>query len=287
MTPERVHVMWCGWDVPLGDGVGRVVLATGTTLVCRLQSRSGPTIVTLHADATRPRSPAAIALRVLPAASAGSAVTIRDGVVRVLTDRECFDCDVGSATRWPPPSRPPLHARSRRALCVKIGRAAPSALAQAQSRLGGRVAELVDALHCHGESVVAAPVRRLIGFGPGLTPSGDDFLCGVLVTLARSVEHASAYAVLARAVQEALAGVTWPTTDPGVALLRLAVRGECDEAVADVLASAQMPSSACGERIRRLLAVGATSGADVLVGIHAALGVGMLAGVAGVAGVAV
>ncbi len=28
-----------------------------------------------------------------------------------------------------------------------------------------------------------AAVRELIGFGPGLTPSGDDFLCGMLITL--------------------------------------------------------------------------------------------------------
>ena len=52
-------------------------------------------------------------------------------------------------------------------------------------------------------------VQGLIGLGPGLTPSGDDFLVGALALL-DCVGERDAHAALARAIIEALPGSTSP-----------------------------------------------------------------------------
>jgi hypothetical protein len=114
-------------------------------------------------------------------------------------------------------------------------------------------------------SVAAA--ARLLGRGPGLTPSGDDILAGFLA-------GAAAFGLDAAALRHAVA-VLAParTTALSAALLRHAARGEClDElaAVAAVLTS-QPPCrselAGTGRAVGRLLSVGHTSGAALALGL--------------------
>jgi len=111
--------------------------------------------------------------------------------------------------------------------------------------------------------------RRLRGCGFGLTPSGDDFLCGVMIGLnALDVWSGGRLGPSIRRIRRA-AG------DGGVmsrTYLDLAAEGRAQAAVRDLLdaiarGSADHPIPA----VRRLLSHGATSGADLAVGLAMAL----------------
>ena len=115
-----------------------------------------------------------------------------------------------------------------------------------------------------GADAVALGVAALLGRGPGLTPSGDDALAGALL-----VTHAlAAAAPLAGAVRARLGA----TTAVSAALLDAAADGFAardvvtlvDAALAgdDVVVAAALPA---------VLALGHTSGRDLVTGIAAAL----------------
>jgi len=103
---------------------------------------------------------------------------------------------------------------------------------------------------------------RLIGRGPGLTPSGDDALAGVEAAL-----HAASHP-LAGSVSGALNDLDRRTTTVSAAMLRHAVRGEAAERIHRLLAAALGPTTVgLLEAIREAVAWGATSGADTLAGV--------------------
>jgi len=107
---------------------------------------------------------------------------------------------------------------------------------------------------------------RLIGLGPGLTPSGDDALAGVEAAL-HVVGHP-----LAGSVSDALDDLDRRTTTVSAAMLRHAVRGEAPERIHRLVAAALGPTTlGLVEAIREAVAWGATSGADTLAGVLTAL----------------
>ena len=140
------------------------------------------------------------------------------------------------------------------------------------------MAGLADAAHDYDASLAVA--ARLLGSGPGLTPSGDDVLAGFLA-------GAFAFGLDAAALRQAIE-VLAParTTALSAALLWHAARGECiDElaAVAGVLTGQRLsgpelgtpglggpeldrPEEA-GRAVSRLLSVGHTSGAALALGL--------------------
>ena len=107
----------------------------------------------------------------------------------------------------------------------------------------------------------------LIGRGEGLTPYGDDVVCGALVAL-RAADHPAAEE-LAAAVRESPLEAT--TTAPSAALLRAACDGSCVDELAAYLADVATGCDASASA-RRLLAVGATSGAGLREGVGRVLG---------------
>jgi hypothetical protein len=164
-----------------------------------------------------------------------------------------------------------------------LGAVPPSRLAGAVRWLTGRVADPLDSA---GQAAVAdlvqalavgappAPaVARLLGRGPGLTPTGDDVLAGALVCL--NALGAPAAAVLGQAV---LAAAPSATTTVSAALLRHAARGECVPQLADLLdavavGGADPAAGALPRTAGALLAVGNCSGAGLLHGVIVALGI--------------
>ena len=122
-------------------------------------------------------------------------------------------------------------------------------------------------------------VRGLVGVGRGLTPSGDDALCGVLLTLA-AVDAPHARGALS-AVRTAVRGALPRTTSLSAALLVAAGAGY---AVPDVARLVTLVAGAAlhdlteptrltdlGELVDRVLAIGHTSGRDLLSGVSGAL----------------
>ena len=107
---------------------------------------------------------------------------------------------------------------------------------------------------------------QLIGLGPGLTPSGDDYLGGVLVAL-RWVGRGTQADSLWRWLEPQLAQRTSPIS---AAHLAAAAGGEVHEVLHDVLADlAAWEAPDLLPSLSRLDALGHTSGWDALAGIVA------------------
>lgn len=115
-----------------------------------------------------------------------------------------------------------------------------------------------------GPDGVPADAAGLIGLGPGLTPSGDDLIGGVLCAL-----HATRRAQIA----ERLAAWVLPLAATGTgrisrAHLACAAEGECGEAVNDAIVALL---SGGAPDLARIDAIGHTSGWDALAGVTLAL----------------
>ncbi|HSO64130.1 MAG TPA: DUF2877 domain-containing protein, partial [Ornithinibacter sp.] len=116
----------------------------------------------------------------------------------------------------------------------------------------------------HDEDAVASGVAGLLGRGSGLTPSGDDALAGALL-----VAHAlGAAAPLAAAVRARLAA----TTAVSAALLDAAADGfAARDVVTLVDAALAGDDDAVAVVLPHVLAIGHSSGRDLVTGVAAAL----------------
>jgi hypothetical protein len=137
---------------------------------------------------------------------------------------------------------------------------------------GFRVTGAARWMACHVADAVSAPtpaamagaVAALVGRGPGLTPSGDDALAGALL-VARALERAPG---LAAVVAEQLAR----TTAVSAALLSAAGEGYASEPVVRLVDAATAGDRAAAAQVLpRVLAIGHTSGADLVAGVGTAL----------------
>lgn len=159
-----------------------------------------------------------------------------------------------------------------------------------QAELVGRLVHAIDAsTHRPGrpdlgrlaDDVLQDPgqVVRLLGLGPGLTPSGDDVLAGLLLGLRAVGRHEDR---TGRALATEVLDGLWRTTALSGTLLRAAARGYAVPPVVDLLAALhgriddQLPPPAdrVARLVREVARTGHTSGADLLVGVRAALRVG-------------
>ncbi|MEO3885776.1 DUF2877 domain-containing protein [Nonomuraea sp. B5E05] len=176
--------------------------------------------------------------------------------------------------RWWDPS-PPLGTVDR----ASLARAAARMTDPPEPGLAGNAAVDMLAGGCAKGWLLGAvtAAEQLVGLGPGLTPSGDDVLAGLLVTL----RHVGAAAGVERAVW--LAGwlgatVTFDartrTTPISATLLHCAARGAASPEVIGVLRGIA-GTQALDPALRRLHRLGHTSGADlaqgVAIGVNAVL----------------
>ncbi|WP_162795217.1 DUF2877 domain-containing protein, partial [Nonomuraea lactucae] len=146
---------------------------------------------------------------------------------------------------------------------------------------GNQAVELLAASCASGRLLgVVTAAEQLVGLGPGLTPSGDDVLAGLLVTL----RHLGTATGTERAVRLAgwlAAAVTYDartrTTPISATLLHCAARGEASPEVVAVLRglAGQQPLEPA---VRRLHQLGHTSGSDlaqgIAIGLNAVLALG-------------
>jgi hypothetical protein len=201
----------------------------------------------------------------------GNALTVGEHLSIPLDGVRPWEC---ALPRWPDDesgvarnlARAKREIEARRAVSAS---AQTTLAAHASTRLADHVDALADALRDHDVDSLAAHAAALVGLGPGLTPSGDDILVGLLAALhvarapcaemrwvglrlaARAAGATSA--VSAAALREAAQG---RVREPVVVLLRALLHGGFD-AVSPALAA--------------VLAIGATSGTDIAVGVACAL----------------
>jgi Protein of unknown function (DUF2877) len=115
------------------------------------------------------------------------------------------------------------------------------------------------------DRVSSGAVHNLIGLGPGLTPSGDDFLAGALA-LVDALAETKAHAALARAINASPHGLTSPLSG---CLLRVAAAGHVGENLHRAIAA--LISGDVDAAIASIRNIGHSSGWDMLAGATTAL----------------
>ena len=135
--------------------------------------------------------------------------------------------------------------------------------------LAQRSAQLSDAL-AHGDHAAARRhASSLLGLGPGLTPSGDDFLVGLFAVL--NISESPCCGWLGGGV-EVLAGAERSTHPISLAALTEAARGRVRESIAALIGHLVHGAPVqLGLALRRVLAIGSTSGADIVAGVRCGL----------------
>lgn len=119
------------------------------------------------------------------------------------------------------------------------------------------------------EGELSADVEAVVGRGPGATPSGDDILTGIVLTLLHTTTGEQREHVLA-AGESLVATATDRTTTISAALLAQAALGRAPESVTEAITTLLRPASNQDKRlaaVRLLTKRGHTSGVDILVGI--------------------
>jgi hypothetical protein len=178
------------------------------------------------------------------------------------------------AQRWrPPPPAPLLPTREIRARIARA-RARLAAHGTARASILARdgasvVAAFAAACRDRDRAALARCADRLIGWGEGLTPAGDDFLAGALAALDAPAPHCGERHALRAALAQAVTARLARTTAISVQMLRLAAGGHHGRAVLDARAALLTDAlpGALAPALDRALAIGATSGAAALLGL--------------------
>ena len=267
----------------MGEGfVGSVVLRTATSAY--LGDDGGLRLVVHGFD--QPPGPACLLVEPTLLAQdhflpASTPITIRDGMLSVGRGGPALGCSplyLADQAEWSPPPPPPGTPRPQPRGHQRCADPDPDGFPAHRRALVERVSELVD----HLGSAEGPPgaeraelgrlLDRVIGFGPGLTPSGDDALVGLLAVGWRLQGWAGPI-VAPDALISGIEARLGQTTVFGRFFLAHGLAGRFGAAVlaaVDCLAWPATPA-ARGQALDQLLGLGATSGADTLVGITAAL----------------
>lgn len=151
----------------------------------------------------------------------------------------------------------------------------PAGSFRERERYGRGICLLTDAITAGDEARMRDAALLLLGLGPGLTPSGDDLLCGVLAGLhvlgTRRPQH-NAWAERIGAILREIVEGPSPTRTTALSrtLLHWAARGVTAEPLHDVLCTLGSGTKVRG--LSELLGIGHHSGADMLAGALLAAG---------------
>lgn len=124
----------------------------------------------------------------------------------------------------------------------------------------------LETAFCKGDAVGASDAAlRLIGRGRGLTPSGDDFLCGFFQTLYAARKVQIAVPEITDACAAAVSGALARTSQISGAYLRHAL-ADSYFTVYDAAVHAVLGDSDFDKACRFVFTMGASSGTDTLLG---------------------
>jgi hypothetical protein len=111
----------------------------------------------------------------------------------------------------------------------------------------------------------------LLGLGRGLTPAGDDFLCGFLLTSFYLRKNAALMEYEPDLNHQIVAEAQKKTTALSAALIKCAAIGEGDERLIDALRWITQGEINIAHARESLLSYGSSSGVDALAGMLTAL----------------
>jgi hypothetical protein len=206
--------------------------------------------------------------------SAGEVVRRRGGIALARRAALLF----GHASVWRPRVRRPLLAHERIVVNLRVAAARLALCRQTRSSCidssqGAAIAAALEqACRLRDHELAVGAMHRLIGWGEGLTPAGDDFLVGHLAAWTGVAQDDDERRFLDRLCAFILASER-RTTPISAHLLRLAVQGHFS-AVIDNLRDALVcegRSDRVSMAVDHALDQGATSGADMVSGLLAGL----------------
>ncbi len=272
------------------DGLGTDAILSASTIPTSLSpfltsTRHGTVLAVFDRSAYLDLDGRVLALTGGPRARGPLAIVVPDaGALRPLAEGEPVHLKAGTlwvgnhhvalhgADKWDA-SLPPTgladdaaaHAASSRAVLAEL-RARPPAESVASLLERGLdvIGEVLSGKE-HPERLSTAVAQDIAGRGPGLTPSGDDLLLGIIhaVTLwPRLAARAGGIAV-----RQLIADAARPhTTRISAAYLEAAARGLATEPWHDLARSLHRPGPTLREAASGVLRTGETSGADALTG---------------------
>ncbi len=214
----------------------------------------GPALVALVGPGVHPGPLYMVLDEPPPEAVPDTAVSVGSHRV-VIGEREV---SARGARVWIGPLPPPHATRAGISVAVE----AAEALAAGSALVAGPFRRRADrARACLQAGDLEGAARLLAGMGPGLTPSGDDALAGVLFALRATCGEAS-QALLIRVAQ------TVETSTLGSAFVAWAARGQSLSPAHSLLEAASTGDAADAAAACEALAqVGETSGADFGLGL--------------------
>ncbi len=233
--------------LPLLTGPVRAARVAGAGRLAAYLDAGSEMLALLAPDAVR--VPNGLVLRageLIARLQVGAKATVGAGAVRA------GDVVLGWESVWPPGQ--PVMADPDLAR-----RRAPGFQAAVSREAGALPRYLEEPVAALATGDLRAAAERLLGLGPGLTPSGDDVLAGFLVT--RRSLGVPAGDVTALAARR--------TSAISADLLRHAAAGRCIPQLADVVTALGSPGRA--PQLGALLAVGHHSGGDLARGVALAL----------------
>ncbi len=166
--------------------------------------------------------------------------------------------------RLPSPT-PALLPEGMRELRSTVSERMHSPIRDVPVELCAQLGALRAALRRNDVTSALRAAQRMIGLGPGLTPAGDDLLCGMLAGLTL-LGHPQA----SRIGAGILALAPGRTTDLSLALLRHATLGQVNSELGSVIQALAGTGRLPGA-LQRLFAVGHTSGIALGLGLSAAV----------------
>jgi hypothetical protein len=194
----------------------------------------------------------------------GDRVAVRSGFVGIRSGSTCHVVDCRSAQRW----RPAPQGR----FAPGVGSRLAFVAAAASGRAWHGAAPMAHAVRSAFEvpDALRAVLGSVVGHGPGSTPSGDDVLVGIFAVLTAS-RSGTAGAAAARTLDEMMRPFLPGTTDISTQLLRQASQGLVGRAVHELICaiSGETNLQPLRAAVHRVVEMGATSGADICMGLLA------------------
>jgi len=194
----------------------------------------------------------------------GDPVNVRAGFVGIGSGSSCRVIDCRAAPRW----LPAPHTKTEPGLAGRLAAVAIAASGRSwydSARMAQAVKSALEISAALGDVLA-----KVVGRGPGSTPSGDDVLVGILAVL-NSPASGAPGARAAESLGRAMLPVLGATTDVSGQLLRQAVNGLFSRDVHElILALLGNPDpQQLLNTIRRVIETGVTSGADTCMGLLA------------------
>jgi len=191
----------------------------------------------------------------------GDPVNIRAGYVGIAS-RLVIDCR--AAVRW----APPYQSKPERGLEQRLAMIATAAADRSWTGSAQMARELRSAFD--DTTKLGGLVAKVVGRGPGATPSGDDVLVGILAVLTSPYAGISGAAV-ANLLSCAIRPVLPSTNEISAHLLRQAACGLFGRDIHELVHGLHggFAPVQFSEKVHRIVETGATSGADMCEGLLA------------------